>query len=1295
MSSPFHHTPSSKDDRLGVLAELAILDMPPEPDFDDLVLVATHVCNTPIGLISLIDKDRQWYKAGVGLPDRQTSLDHSLYAHALRQREMLVIPDLTLDARTCGNPLVTGEPFVRFYAGAQLRTREGVTLGTLCVLDTVARPDGLSPIQALSLQTLARQVVSNFELRRAIAQRDRADSDKVRADALAATFAAQNEALLAMQAIIAEAKGDLNTMLRTVVDGVPRAVENCDGAVVALRDAGELVYRAASGSMAPFVDSRLLLSAHLGSGLAVLTGEAQMTTDATKDARIDPSLAKRFAIGSVIIAPLLRHGEAAGMLMVKSSKTEAFTARDVQAVRVLAGTVSGGLADVAEAAALREEQEAIAKLKASEQFNRSVLESSPDCIKVLDLEGRLLFMSEGALCAMEIDDFLTVKDRSWPTFWPDGSQAQSAVDTARVGGVGQFGGYADTFKGRSRCWDVRVTPILGRDGRPERLLAISRDVTDAREAAERIEVALNAGAVLGTWVWDVPNDRFTADSRFARTFSLDAAELATGVPLSAVVTSIHPDDAPQVGKLIDGALAQGGRYSAEYRVRQRDGSWAWIEATGHCDLDDAGQPVRFPGALIDIDRRKRQEGWHLALAELGDRLRDLRDPVEIAFVAARIVGAAAGVDRAGFGTVDAGARTIAIKRDWTAGEGVQSLVGVHRFDDYGTFIADLLDGRTVSIADVAKDHRTSASEDHFRELQIAALVQVPLLVNGCLVAMVFLNSSGLRAWTDDEVAFLRNAADRTWAAIERSRAEADLVRFNETLEAEVAERTRERDRLWDVSENLLVVANYEGRLLRVSNSWTRLLDYSEDRLLSRPYAEIIHPDDFQSVADILQTMRATGKPAMFEDRLIAADGTIRWTAWTLSPEPDSDLILGVGRDITEEKGRRAELEQTQIALRQSQKMEAVGQLTGGLAHDFNNLLTGITGSLDLLQSRLRQGRLNDVDRYVIAAQGAAQRATALTHRLLAFSRQQTLDPKATDANRLVSGLQELIQRTVGPTIAVENIAAGGLWTTLIDPSQLENALLNLCINARDAMPDGGKITIETGNKLLDAHAAREREVPAGQYVTLRVSDTGTGMPPDVIARAFDPFYTTKPIGQGTGLGLSMIYGFARQSGGQVRIDSEVGQGTMVCLYLPRHIGHADEAEVQPELSDAPRAERGETVLVVDDEPTVRMLVTEVLEDLGYTAIEAGDGAAGLKVLQSKVRIDLLVTDVGLPGGMNGRQVADAARVVRPKLKVLFITGYAENAVLSHGHLGPGMHVMAKPFAMEALASRIRHLITSP
>jgi CheY-like chemotaxis protein len=341
--------------------------------------------------------------------------------------------------------------------------------------------------------------------------------------------------------------------------------------------------------------------------------------------------------------------------------------------------------------------------------------------------------------------------------------------------------------------------------------------------------------------------------------------------------------------------------------------------------------------------------------------------------------------------------------------------------------------------------------------------------------------------------------------------------------------------------------------------------------------------------------------------------------------------------------------------------------------------------------RLSQGGVKGLDRYLAVAQGAAKRAAALTHRLLAFSRRQTLDPKPTDMNRLVFDMNDLICRTVGPAVALTVTGTPALWTVLADPNQLENALLNLCINARDAMPEGGVLTVETSNCMLADAAAKALELPAGAYVSLSVSDTGSGMTEDVIACAFDPFFTTKPLGEGTGLGLSMVYGFVRQSGGQASISSEPGKGTTVCLYLPRHFGDPCNVEAPSTAETAQRGD-GETVLVVDDEPSVRLLVNEVLRELGYQAVEAGDGASGLKILQSGRRMDLLITDVGLPGGMNGRQLADAALVAIPDLKVLFITGFAENAVLRDGHLKPGMHIVTKPFSLETLGRRIREII---
>jgi light-regulated signal transduction histidine kinase (bacteriophytochrome) len=378
-------------------------------------------------------------------------------------------------------------------------------------------------------------------------------------------------------------------------------------------------------------------------------------------------------------------------------------------------------------------------------------------------------------------------------------------------------------------------------------------------------------------------------------------------------------------------------------------------------------------------------------------------------------------------------------------------------------------------------------------------------------------------------------------------------------------------------------------------------------------------------------------------------------------------------------------------LRQSQKMEAVGQLTGGLAHDFNNLLGGIVGALEIAGTRLAQGRTGELERYLTAAMGAANRAAALTHRLLAFSRRQTLDPRPTDAGRLVASMEDLVRRTTGPAIALDIVTSAGLWTILCDGNQLENALLNLALNARDAMPDGGRLTIEAGNVRLDDAYAVQCGVPAGHYVAISVSDTGSGMTPDTVAHAFEPFFTTKPMGTGTGLGLSMVYGFAKQSGGHARIYSEPGHGTTVRIYLPRHHGAAldeaapnqDEPEIGPGIA---------TILVVDDEPVLRMLVCEVLREQGFSVLEAADGPAALDVVERGRSIDLLITDVGLPGGLNGRQVADAIRGFRPGIKVLFITGYAETAALDGGLLDPNTQVLTKPFEMQALRTKVRAMV---
>ncbi len=536
---------------------------------------------------------------------------------------------------------------------------------------------------------------------------------------------------------------------------------------------------------------------------------------------------------------------------------------------------------------------------------------------------------------------------------------------------------------------------------------------------------------------------------------------------------------------------------------------------------------------------------------------------------------------------------------------------------------------------------------------------------------------------------------------QRKNAERALQQLNATLETRVREAVAERNVLADVVNGTdarihVIDLNYRWLAVNAMATWEFERLFGVVPRVGHSLLEALDAEPgIREQVRLLWARALAGEEFIEITRFgeLARDFEIRY-----SPLRNAEgQMVGAylfAYDISERLLEQERLKQAEEALRQSQKMEAVGQLTGGIAHDFNNLLTGINGSLELLRTRLSQGRYGEIERYVSASLDASRRAASLTHRLLAFSRRQTLDPKPVDVNRLVAGMEELIRRSVGPHITVEVVTAVGLWSTFIDAPQLENALLNLCLNARDAMPGGGRITIETANKWIDERASRFRDLSPGQYLSLCVTDTGTGMTPEVMSRAFDPFFTTKPLGQGTGLGLSMVYGFVRQSGGQVRIYSEPEQGTTMCLYLPRHYGDEVEQSTQ-ETGDEHatlRATTTRTVMIVDDEPTIRMLVGEVLADQGYSSLEAPEGASALRILETDVRIDLLVTDVGLPGGMNGRQLADAARLLRPELKVLFITGYAENAIIGNGHLDPGMWILTKPFTMEALANRIHEMI---
>jgi len=523
----------------------------------------------------------------------------------------------------------------------------------------------------------------------------------------------------------------------------------------------------------------------------------------------------------------------------------------------------------------------------------------------------------------------------------------------------------------------------------------------------------------------------------------------------------------------------------------------------------------------------------------------------------------------------------------------------------------------------------------------------------------------------------------------RKAVEKRLRELNAELEQKVIERTQARGRTWQVSPDLLGAVNSQGYFETSNPAWFTVLGWTEEEVASQSIFELIHPDDVERTL-VAFNLNKQGQPAIrFPNRYRHKAGHYRWISWVGVPE--DGLVYCSGRDITEEREQSEALARAEDALRQAQKMEAIGQLTGGLAHDFNNLLAGISGSLQVVEAKLAQGQHDGLERYLEMGQNSVRRAAALTQRLLAFSRRQTLDPRPIDVKRLVDGMEELVRRSVGPSVSVEIVADADLWATRVDASQLENALLNLCINARDAMvPHGGHLKLVIANSRLTEQSAAEHELTPGDYVSICVIDTGSGMPPDVATRIFDPFYTTKPLGQGTGLGLSMVYGFARQSGGHITVTTEPGKGTTMCIYLPRDFGDVEEEAVA--TANAVGLGSGETILLIDDEDVVRIVLNEVLTEAGYEVLTASDGASGLALLQSAKPIDLLITDVGLPGGLNGRQVADAGRALRPQLKVLFVTGFADGVSLGGDAMEPGMNVLTKPFDVTTFAGRVRDIL---
>ncbi|MGZ2411816.1 PAS domain S-box-containing protein [Sphingomonas sp. F9_3S_D5_B_2] len=829
--------------------------------------------------------------------------------------------------------------------------------------------------------------------------------------------------------------------------------------------------------------------------------------------------------------------------------------------------------------------------------------------------------------------------------------------------------------------------------RAVRYVGTLQDVTEQRRLEEsdrsaqsRLRLAVEAGK-MAIWEVDLEAQELVGSPELNRLLGFPEDAEPT---MEDVGAHYYTGERERLRAVAEAALARGETtMDAEFRYFGPDRSLRWLWLRAEFLMTDEQRPLRAIGVIMDVTQRKQSELRRQTLAELADRFRNLDDPSDLAYAAAETLGRALDVSRAGYGTVDPIRETITIERDWNA-PGVHSLAGVLQFRDYGSYIEDLKRGATVVFADAERDPRTAATADALKAISAQAVVNMPVSERGGFVALLYLNHATAREWTPDELALISEVAERTRAAVARREAEIELRELNLSLERRVDDALAER-KLWaDVfeSSDALIAAVAPDRTFLALNS---AFAAEAERVFGiRPAIGDRLQDILKEVPDEAEAVLAIWDRALAGEEFFLTHDF----ADTAGDRPVYDLrfnnlrnregeVIGAfqfGINVTERAQAQARLAEAEEALRQSQKMEAMGQLTGGVAHDFNNLLTPIVGSLDLLQ---RRGLGGERERRLIdGALQSAERAKTLVQRLLAFARRQPLQPRAVNLASLVQSMSDLVASTSGPRVTLNVDVPEALPAVQADPNQLEMAILNLAVNARDAMPDGGVLTISATEQNVGARL--RSSLQAGRYIRLSVADTGVGMDAEVLVRAIEPFYSTKGIGRGTGLGLSMVHGLAAQLGGDLTIESRPGVGTNVELWLPVTREQPTDDAVAIEAHEPLTAG---TALLVDDEELIRISTSDMLQELGYHVVEASSAEAAMKLLAEGLQFDVLVTDHLMPG-LTGTELARAILNERPGTPVLIISGYAEL-----DGIAPDLPRITKPFRRDELAANLAALVT--